>query len=316
MARILVFLAAWIACGVATAQYPSKPIRLIVTYPPGGGADAMARLLAPRIGERLGQPVVVENRPGASGTIGADAVARAAPDGYTLLFDASAHGVNPSLYAKLPYEPRKAFAAVSLVVLFPNVLVVNPSFPAKSVDEFVALVRSQPGRISYASSGSGSAQHLAAVLFCQGAGLDMIHVPYKGGGPALTDVIGGQVPVYFANMASGLPHVTAGRLRALGVTGTKRSANVPQLPALAETVPGYEVYEWNAVFAPAGTPAAVLERLHAELARALAEKEVRERIAALGGEVAALAPADTARWVSAQMDKWAQVVRTAGIKLD
>jgi tripartite-type tricarboxylate transporter receptor subunit TctC len=301
---------------IAFGQYPAKPIRMIVTYPPGGGADAMARLVAPRMSEGLGQPVVVENRPGASGTIGAEIVARAPADGYTLLFDASAHGVNPSLYPKLPYDPRSAFAAVSLVVLFPNVLVVNPAFQAKSVEEFVALVRAQPGKVAYASSGSGSAQHLAAVLFCQGARLDMIHVPYKGGGPALTDVIGGQVPVYFANMASGLPHVKAGRLRALGVTGTKRSAAAPELPALAETVPGYEVYEWNAVFAPAGTPAVILERLHGELVKALAVKESRERIDALGGEIAALPPAETAQWVRAQMDKWAGVVRAAGIKLD
>jgi tripartite-type tricarboxylate transporter receptor subunit TctC len=317
MARLLFLLAAWIACGVAAAQYPSKPIRLIVTYPPGGGADTVARLLAPRMSEGLGQPIVVENRAGASGTIGAELVARAAPDGYTLMLDASAHAVNPSLYPRLSYDARKAFAPVSLLALFPNILVVHPGFPAKSVQELIALVRSQPGRIAFASSGNGGAQHLAGELFRQGAGLDMVHVPYKGGGPALTDVMGGQVPVYFANMASGLPHVKNGKLRALAITSSQRSSAAPELPTVAESgLAGYEVYEWNAFFAPAGTPAAVLGRVHAEAAKALAEKEIRERIAALGGDIVALPPADTARWVGAQFDKWAQVVRVAGIKLD
>jgi tripartite-type tricarboxylate transporter receptor subunit TctC len=301
----------------ALAQYPSKPVRMIVTYPPGGGADTMARLLAPRLGESLGQPVIVENRPGASGTIGADYVARSASDGLTLMLDASSYAVNPSLYPKLPYDPHRAFAPVSLIVLFPNMVVVNPAFPAKSVQELVAAAKAQPGKIAYASSGNGSAQHLAAELFRQGAGLDMLHIPYKGGGPALQDVIGGQVPLFFANMASGLPHVKSGKLRALAVTGTKRSPAAPELPTVAEAgVPGYEVYEWNAVFAPAGTPAAIVERLYAELAKALAVPEVRERISALGGEIAAMPPAETDRWLRAQMDKWAQVVRTANIKLD
>jgi tripartite-type tricarboxylate transporter receptor subunit TctC len=302
---------------LAAAQYPSKPVRMIVTYPPGGGADTIARLLAPRVGEALRQPLIVENRPGASGTIGAGEVARAAPDGMTLMLDASSYAVNPSLYAKLPYDPRRAFAPISLLVLFPNMLVVNPAFPARSVQELVAAAKAQPGKIAYASSGNGSAQHLAAELFRQGAGLDMVHVPYKGGGPALQDVIGGQVPVFFANMASGLPHVKSGRLRALAVTGTKRSNAAPELPTVAESgVPGYEVYEWNAVFAPAGTPAPIVQRLHAEFAKALAAPDVRERIAGLGGEIAATPPADTERWLADQFDKWARVVRTSNIKID
>ena len=301
----------------AAAQYPPKPVRLIVTYPPGGGADTIARLLAPRVGEALGQPMIVENRPGAGGTIGAGEVARAAPDGMTLMLDASSYAVNPSLYPKLPYDARRAFAPLSLLVLFPNMLVVNPAFPARSVQELVAAAKAQPGKIAYASSGNGSAQHLAAELFRQGAGLDMVHIPYKGGGPALQDVIGGQVPVFFANMASGLPHVKSGRLRALAVTGAKRSSAAPELPTVAESgVPGYEVYEWNAVFAPAGTPAAIVERLHMEFAKALAHPEARDRIGSLGGEIAALAPAETERWLAAQLDKWAQVVRTANIKID
>jgi tripartite-type tricarboxylate transporter receptor subunit TctC len=233
------------------------------------------------------------------------------------MLDASNYAVNPSLYPKLPYDPRRAFAPVSLIVLFPNMIVVNPAFPAKSVQELIAAAKAQPGKIAFASSGNGSAQHLAGELFRQGAALDMVHVPYKGGGPALQDVIGGQVPLFFANMASGLPHVKGGRLRALAVTGSKRSAATPELPTVAESgVPGYEVYEWNAVFAPAGTPAAIVERLHAELRKAIFEKELQERIGALGGEIAVLPPAETERWLRAQIDKWAQVVRTANITLD
>jgi tripartite-type tricarboxylate transporter receptor subunit TctC len=185
--------------------FPSKPIRLVVTYPPGGGADLMARLIAPKMAEALGQPVVVENKPGASGQIGAGEVARAAPDGYTLMLDAANHAVNPSLYPNLPYDSAKAFQPISLLVQFPNVLVVNPTFPAKDVQELIAMAKAKPGTIAFASSGNGSAQHLAGELFRQKANIDMTHVPYKGGGPALNDVIGGQVPVFFANMASGLP---------------------------------------------------------------------------------------------------------------
>jgi tripartite-type tricarboxylate transporter receptor subunit TctC len=302
---------------LASAQWPSKPIRMIVTYAPGGGADLMARLLAPKMQEALGQPVIVENRAGGGGTIGADLVAKSAPDGYTLMLDASSWAVNPSLYPKLSYEPVKGFAPVSLLVVFPNVLVVNPAFEAKSVQELIALAKKQPGRIAYASSGNGSAQHLAAELFCQRAGIDMVHVPYKGGGPALQDVMGGQVPVFFANMASGLPHVKTGKVRALAVTGSKRSASAPDLPTIAEAgVPGYEVYEWNSVFAPAGTPADVVARTQAALARALAVPDVKERIAALGGEISGLPPAETAKWLHAQVDKWARVVKESNIRLE
>jgi tripartite-type tricarboxylate transporter receptor subunit TctC len=311
---------ATLACApaaVAQAQWPAKPVRMVVTYAPGGGADLMARLIAPKMQESLGQPVVVENRAGGGGTIGADFVAKSAPDGYTLMLDASNWAVNPSLYPKLPYDPVRGFAPVSLLVVFPNMLVVNPAFEAKSVQDLIALAKKQPGRIAYASSGNGSAQHLAAELFKQRAGLDMVHVPYKGGGPALQDVMGGQVPVFFANMASGLPHVKSGKVRALAVTGSKRSASAPDLPTIAEAgVPGYEVYEWNAVFAPAGTPAEIVSKTHAAIARALAAPEVRERITALGGEISALSPSESDKWFHAQVDKWARVVREAHIKLE
>jgi tripartite-type tricarboxylate transporter receptor subunit TctC len=303
---------------LAHAQaYPTKPIRLIVTYPAGGGADLMARLVAPKMAESLGQPVVVENKGGASGQIGAAEVARAAPDGYTLLLDASSYAVNPSLYAKLPYDPAKAFTPIAVLALFPNVLVVAPGFAPKDVRELIALAKAQPGTVAFASSGNGSAQHLAGELFRQKAGVDMTHIPYKGGGPALNDVIGGQVPVFFANMASGLPHVKGGKLRALAITGAKRSAALPEAPTMQEAgVPGYEVYEWNAIFAPAGTPAAVIAKLAAAIEKAVASPEFRERVGALGGELTGYGPAEAQRFVAAQTELWGAVVRSGNIKVE
>ncbi len=305
------------ATGAAAQSFPSKPIRLVVTYPPGGGADLMARLIAPKMAESLGQPVVVENKPGAGGQIGAGEVARAAPDGYTLMLDAANHAVNPSLYPSLPYDSAKAFQPISLLVQFPNVLVVTSSFPAKDVQELIAMAKAKPGTIAFASSGNGSAQHLAGELFRQKANVDITHIPYKGGGPALNDVIGGQVPMFFANMASGLPHVKGGRLRALAITGAKRSPALPEAPTIAEAgLPGYEVYEWNAVFAPAGTPAPVVARLSEAISKALQSQEVRDRVAALGGEIAALGPAETARFIREQTELWSRVVRAGGIRAE
>jgi tripartite-type tricarboxylate transporter receptor subunit TctC len=297
------------------AVFPSKPIRLIVSYPAGGGADAMARLVSPKLAEALGQPVLVENRGGASGTIAADLVAKASPDGYTLLLDATNHAVNPSLLPKLPYDPDKAFAPVTLLALFPNMVVVHPAFPANSIRELIQKIKAEPGKIAFASSGNGSAQHLAGELFRQRAGLDMVHVPYKGGGPALVDVMGGQVPLYFGNMASALPHVKNGKLKALAITGSKRSPAAPDLPTVAESgIPGYQVYEWNAIFAPAGTPPAIVNRLQAEIAKVVKIPEVRDRMLALGAEIVASTPADLGAWVREQTASWTKVVRAANIK--
>jgi tripartite-type tricarboxylate transporter receptor subunit TctC len=289
----------------------------VVTYPAGGGADAMARLISSKLSEALGQSVLVENRGGASGTIAAEMVAKAAPDGTTLMLDATNHAVNPSLYPKLPYDPYKAFAPVTLLALFPNVLVVHPAFPVASVNDLIKKAKAEPGKLAFASSGNGSAQHLAAELFRQRAGLDMVHVPYKGGGPALIDVMAGQVPVYFGNMASALPHVKNGKLKAIAVTGGRRSAAAPDLPTIAESgMPGYQVYEWNAIFAPAGTPPAVINRLQTEIAKVVKIPEVRDRMLALGGEIVASSPQDLAAWVREQTASWAAVVRTANIKLE
>ena len=317
MTRILLALVLFFPFVIYSQPYPSKPIRLVVTYPAGGGADTMARLISPRLGEALGQPVVVENRGGASGTIAADLVAKSAPDGHTLMLDATAFAVNPSLYPKLPYDPDKAFAPVTLLALFPNVVLVHPANPVSSIKDLIAKIKAEPGKIAFASSGNGSAQHLAAELFRQRAGLDMVHVPYKGGGPALIDVMGGQVPLYFGNMASALPHVKNGKLKALAITGSKRSAAAPDLPTVAESgMPGYQVYEWNAIFAPAGTPPAIVNRLQAEIAKVVKIPEVRDRMLALGGEIVASSPTDLGAWVREQSASWAKVVRASNIKAE
>ena len=316
LACFVLAICATFAIDASAQTFPSKPIRLVVTYPPGGGADLMARLIAPKMAETLGQPVIVENKPGAGGQIGAAEVAHGVPDGYTIMLDAANHAVNPALYGKtLPYDPAHAFIAISLLVRFPNMLVVTPSFPAKDVAELISMAKAKPGTIAFASSGNGSAQHLAGELFRQKAGVDMTHIPYKGGGPALNDVIGGQVPVFFANMASGLPHVKAGKLRALAVTGATRSPALPEAPTIAEAgLAGYEVYEWNAIFAPSGVPTAAVTRLADAIAKAMQSPDVRERVSSLGGEIAALGPRDTTRFVSEQTQLWARVVRAANIK--
>lgn len=309
-------------CGTATSgfaqtAYPTKPITLVVTYPPGGGADAMARLIAPKMGEALGQTVVVENRAGASGQIGAAAVAKANPDGYTLMLDASSFSVNPSLYPKLPYDSLKAFQPVGVVALFPNVVLVNANFPAKNIAELTAAARKAKDAVSYASSGNGSAQHLAGALFESAAKVDMIHVPYKGGGPALNDVIGGQVPLFFGNLASTLQHVQSGKLRALAVTSDKRSPILPDVPTLSESgLKGTEVYEWNAVFAPANTPEPVMKRLAAAFQQALDAPEVKARVAQLGGELQKSSPEQARAFIEQQINLWGRVVKERKITIE
>lgn len=307
---------ALLAPGSALAQpsWPVKPISLIVTYPPGGGADLMARLIAPRMAEALGQPVVVENRPGASGQIAAGAVSKAAADGYTLLFDASSYAVTPALYPKSPYQGGNAFRAVAVTALFPNVVLVNPSFGVTSIAELIARARAKPDAVAFASSGNGSAQHLAGALFESSARVQMLHVPYKGGGPALNDVIGGQVPLFFGNLASTLQHIQSGRLRSLAVTGAKRSPALPQVPTVAEAgLPGYQSYEWNGLFAPVGTPEPVIGRLASSVRQALAAPEVQARIAALGGEPLAGGPAEADRFVREQAALMSTLIRERGI---
>ncbi len=288
-----------------------KPITLLVSYPAGGGADVMARLIAPRLAEALGQSVVVENKPGASGTIAAGQVARATPDGSTLLLDASSFAVNPALFPKLPYDTATAFAPLAVLAQFPNVLVCTPSFEAKSVADVLRLARARAGGFSYASSGNGSAQHLAGALFEQLAKVDLTHVPYKGGGPALNDVMGGQVPLFFANVASSLGHIQGGRLRPLAVTAAVRCRALPEVPTMAEAgVKGHEVLEWNPILAPAGVPAPVLAQLKQGINRAMADPEVLGRVRTLGGDVFS---GDPALFLKNQQALWARVVKERGI---
>lgn len=316
-ALALLLLASASTAFAQSGAWPSRPITMVVTYPPGGGADVMARLIAPKMGEALGQNVIVENRPGAGGQIGAAAVAKAAPDGYTLMLDASSFAVNPSLYPKLPYDSATAFRPIGVIALFPNVVLVNPQFPAKNISELTSLARSRKDFVSFASSGNGSAQHLAGALFESAAKVDMVHVPYKGGGPALNDVIGGQVPLFFGNLASTLQHIQSGRLRALAVTSGKRAAMLPEVPTLAEAgLAGAEIYEWNVVFAPAGTPEAVLEKISVALQKAIDPPEVKARIAQLGGEIQKGGPKAAQEFIQAQIALWARLVKAKGISVE
>jgi len=304
--------------GLAHAQeWPSRPISLIVSYPPGGTADLMARTVATPLGKLLGTSVVVENKPGASGQIAASYVAKANADGYTLMLDASSYSVNPSLFPKLPYDPNKDFKTLAVLAQYPNVLLVNPSFPAKSVKELVAMAKAKPNNISYASSGNGSAQHLAGALFEVKAGVEMQHVPYKGGGPALNDVIGGQVPVFFGSVASTKQYVDSGKLNALAVTGKKRASSMPSVPTMAEAgVPGYEVYEWNGIFAPAATPAPILIKLSDAISKVMQSPEVRERVLSLGGEPFQGNSEAADKFIKAQMAELAKLVKTGKIAVD
>jgi tripartite-type tricarboxylate transporter receptor subunit TctC len=273
----------------------------------------MARLLAPRMAEALGQPVVVENKPGASGTIAAGQVARAVADGTQLLMDASSFAVNPALFPSLPYDSNAAFTPLAVLAQYPNVLVCTPSFEARSVADVLRGAKAKPGQLAYASSGNGSAQHLAGALFEQLAGVQLNHVPYKGGGPALNDVMGGQVPLFFANVASSLGHIQAGRLRPLAVTAARRSRALPEVPTMAEAgVKGHEVLEWNPVLAPAGLPAATRSTLVAAIQRAMGEPELLGRVRALGGDVFS---GDPAVFLKEQQALWARVVKERGIKL-
>ncbi|KAF1022149.1 MAG: hypothetical protein GAK30_01294 [Paracidovorax wautersii] len=321
--RDLLATAATAAAGLAIpwahAQSSSvgdgRPVTLVVTYPPGGGADIMARIIAPRMAEALGQPVVVENRPGASGQIAAGYVARAKPDGTTLLVDASSFAVNPSLYATLPYDSNKAFTPLAVLATFPNVMVCAPSFAAQNVQDVIAQAKAKPGELAFASSGNGSAQHLAGELFEERAGVRLTHIPYRGGAPALNDVMGGQVPLFFANVASALGHIQSGKLRALAVTNTQRARSLPQVPTMAEAgVAHYQVLEWNPVLAPAGVAASVQERLVAALRHALDGQDVRQRIHGLGGDVPAdTSPKAAAAFIAQQQTFWGKIIRERNI---
>lgn len=305
-----------LVASIAHAAFPERPITIVVPYAPGGAADAVARVLATRMGSKLGTSVIVENKAGASGTIGASFVAKAKADGYTMLYDATPYSVNPHLFAKMPYAAN-ALQPLSLVLLAPNALVVKAESPLKNVNDLIAKAKAEPGRINFASGGSGTVQRLAAELFRQKLGLDMVHVPYKSGGPAIADVMGGQVDFMFATVAASYPLVSGGKLRALAVSSPQRSARLPEVPTVAETViPGYEAYEWNGVLLPAGTPDAISQQLHQAVAEVLKEPEVQQRLADLGAQPVGSTPAEFSAFLKKEDAKWGEVVKKGNIQLD
>jgi tripartite-type tricarboxylate transporter receptor subunit TctC len=298
-------------------EFPDRPVTLVVPFAAGGSTDVVARIIGQKMADDLGQQVVVENVAGAGGNLGADRVARAEPDGYTILMGTVAtHALNPLILKTKPYDPEKDFAPVSLLVLVPNVLVVNPELPAKTVAELVALLKAAPEQYSYASSGNGTPLHLSGELFKKMAGVSMQHVPYKGSGPALNDVIGNQVPIMFDNLPSSSGHIKSGTLRALAVTTKERAPSFPDVPTIAETVPGYETYTWNALFAPAGTPKEAIDRLNASAKKALADPTVAEKMKDFSATIVASTPEELATHVTAELAKWGPVVKDANVQLD
>ncbi len=305
-----------LAAGLAHAAFPERPITIVVPYAPGGAADAVARVIATRMGAKLGGTVIVDNKAGASGTIGESFVAKAPADGYTMLYDATPYSINPHLFPKMPYA-ASALQPLSLVLLAPNVLIVKADSPLKNVGDLIARAKAQPGKINFASGGSGTVQRLAAELFRQRLGLDMVHVPYKSGGPAIADVMGGQVDFMFGTVAATYPLVTGGKLRALAVSAPERSRRLPEVPTVAEAaIPGYEAYEWNGMFLPAGTPAPIAAQLQQALAEVLKEDEVRQRLTDLGAQPIGSTPAEFAAFLKKEDAKWGEVVRKGNIKLD
>lgn len=307
----------WLAtAAVAHAQnYPNRPVRLVVPYPPGGGTDVIARTLAQKMTEVMGQQVLVDNRPGANGIIGSDVVAKAAPDGYTVLITLATHVINPALYAKLPYGPDD-HVPVTVLAEYPFVITVHPSLPVKSVKELVAFAKARPGQLTFASSGNGSGPHLGMELFKSMAGIDVVHVPYKGAGQAMSDLLSGQVPIFLNNFLAGAQMIKAGRLRALAVTSGKRSAAAPEIPTVAEAgVPGYSVTGWYGMMLPAGTPAPVARVLHESTVKSLRSKEVGGKLANEAAEVVANTPQEFAKFLKAESEKWTGVIRKSKVRL-
>ena len=312
-AGLLLTLAATVAAQDGARDYPGKPIRLIIPFPPGGSNDVVGRMIATQMGERLGKQVVVDNRAGAGGVVGTEIAANAPKDGYTIQIVSIAHAVNPWLY-KLPYDPIKAFTPISLLASGPNVVAVNPGLPVNSIKDLVALAKQKPGELQYASAGVGSFQHLGGELFKLEAKVDLLHVPFKGGGPAMIDVIGGHTKLLFSSLVQTTPHIRSGKLKALAVGGSKRNAVLPDVPTVAESgVPTYEAMNWWGLVAPAGTPAPIVERLHRVVQEVQASAEVQKQFATEGAEIVSMSAADFGAFMEKEMAKWGRVVKEGGI---
>src|SRR3989442_5891636 len=319
VAALCIGIALWVFGAWANAQaWPTKPIKWVVPFAPGGTTDILARTIGDKLAIALGQPVIIENKPGAGGGVGADYTAKALADGYTIMGGTiSTHAINASLYKSLPYDPVKDFAPITLVARVPNMLVVNPEVPAKNVAELIALMRANPAKYTFASSGNGTSQHLSGELFKTMAGVEMQHIPYKGSPPALQDVVGGQVTMTFDNITTAWPLAKGGKLRALAGTTAKRSSVAPEVPTLAESgLAGYEVGSWQGVFAPAGTPPEIVKRLNAEIVKIIRMPDVNEKLTALGAEPVGNTPEEFGALVRAEVGKWADVVKISGAKVD
>jgi tripartite-type tricarboxylate transporter receptor subunit TctC len=313
----LALFAALAGIGPASAiDYPTHPVKWVVPYPPGGTTDVLARIMAQWLSEKMGQQFVIENKPGAGNNIGVEVVVNAPPDGYTMLLVNPANGINATLYKSLAFNFIRDIAPVAGMVRTPNVMEVTNSFPAKTVAEFIAYCKANPGKINMASSGSGTSVHLSGELFKSMTGCQMLHVPYKGAGPALSDLIAGQVHVLFDNLPSSIGHIKGGSIRALAVTSAQREPSLPDLPTVGDTVPGYEATAWFGIGMPKGTPREIVEKINAEVNRALADPKMRERLAELGGKPIAGTPEDFARVIAAETEKWARVVTSSGAKVE
>ncbi len=318
--KVVVAMVAMLCAGVgmgaaAQSPYPTKPIRLVVPYPPGGPTDFVGRAVAAKLTELLGQTVVVDNRPGAGTVIGSELISRATPDGYNLLFGTGGGTfLAPLILPKVPYDPQKDFAPVAMLVMSPQVLVVHPSTGANSVKELIAVAKSKPGQLNFSSVGTGTSPHLGGELFKALAGVDIVHVPYKGTAPGMTDLIAGRVQLAFSSIPTVLTHVQAGRLKMLGTGGTRRSAALPDIPPIADTLPGYELVTWYAIFAPTGTPAAIVNRLNAEIAKVLKDTDIQKRLGEQGLEPVVMTPQELKRYTETDVSRWTRLIKAANIK--
>jgi tripartite-type tricarboxylate transporter receptor subunit TctC len=314
---VLAISATMASTAVHAQSWPNKPVRILIAFPPGGAIDIVARVMSPRLSESIGQPVLVENRPGAGGLLGTELAAKAAPDGHTVFFGTLGNlSVNPLLYPKLPFDIGRDFAPLTQVVSTTFMLYVNPASPVKTVNDLIALAKSRPGALNYSSSGNGGAPQLAAELFNSMAGVKMVHIPYKGSNQSVTDVIGGQVQLTFDSLALGLPHVKAGKLRAVATLGSKRISQLPDVPAVSETLPGYEVTNWFGMVVPAATPRDIIARLHAEILKVLRLPEVRNSLIAQGTEPVGSSPEEFGAFMKSEAAKWARVIKEANIRAD